>query len=91
MSRIRAKVRITGRVQEVWFRQRTKENAQQQNVTGWCRNNQDGSVEAVFEGEESAVKTVVEWCRQGPESARVEHLDVVWETPTNEFRDFRIL
>ena len=69
MADTRAKVRVTGRVQGVWFRQSTKQTATLHNVYGWVKNNPDGSVEAVFEGEENAVQAVVDWCRQGPEMA----------------------
>ena len=48
MRNMRAEIRVTGRVQGVWFRQSTKNTAEQYGVTGWCRNNPDGSVAAVF-------------------------------------------
>ncbi len=90
MTLVRAEVHISGRVQGVWFRQSTKNMADQHRVTGWCRNNPDGSVEAVFEGEESAVKTAVEWCRSGPKLARVDDLSVEWQTATGEFDRFQV-
>ncbi len=90
MAVIRAEVRVTGRVQGVWFRQSTKNMADQHGVTGWCRNNPDGSVEAVFEGEEDRAKSAVNWCKTGPRLARVDNLNIVWETPTCEFDDFQI-
>ena len=90
MTQTRAKVRVTGRVQGVWFRQSTKNTADQYKVTGWCRNCPDGSVEAVFEGEETAVKAILEWCKSGPDMARVDNLQVDTATPTGEFTSFRI-
>ena len=90
MRNVRAEVRVTGRVQGVWFRQSTKNTAEQYGVSGWCRNNPDGSVTAVFEGEESAVKAVIEWCKDGPELARVDDLQIEWENPTGEFEHFVI-
>lgn len=90
MTNIRAEVRVTGRVQGVWFRQNTKNTADQNRVHGWCRNNSDGSVEAVFEGDETAVKAVVDWCKSGPDLARVDDLRVEWQTPTGEFNRFQI-
>ncbi len=90
MAIIRAEVHVTGRVQGVWFRQSTKNTADQYGINGWCRNNPDGSVEAVFEGEESAVKAVIEWCQDGPELARVVDLNIRWERPTGEFERFFI-
>ncbi len=50
----------------------------------------DESVEAVFEGEEEAVKALVDFCRMGPRGAEVTSLEVSWETYTGSFRDFRI-
>ena len=90
MAQVRATLHITGRVQGVWFRQSTKNMADQDGIKGWCRNNPDGSVEAVFEGEETAVKTAVEWCRNGPELAQVDDLKVEWQTATDEFDRFQV-
>lgn len=90
MAQVRAEVRITGRVQGVWFRQSTKQIAEKYAVNGWCRNKSDNSVEAVFEGDESSVRAVVDWCRYGPELARVEDLQLTWENATGEFSDFRV-
>jgi acylphosphatase len=90
MPLIRADVRVTGRVQGVWFRQSTKNTADQYGVTGWCRNNPDGSVEAIFEGEESAVKSAVSWCETGPEFAHVDNLQVEWGNASGEFSRFEI-
>ena len=90
MSNIRAEVQVTGRVQGVWFRQSTKNTADEYRVCGWCRNNPDGSVAAVFEGEETAVKTVVDWCKRGPDMAQVDDLQTKMSSPTGEFTDFQI-
>lgn len=90
MSQARAAVRVTGRVQGVWFRQSTKQTANLHKVKGWARNNPDGSVEAVFEGEENAVKAVVDWCRQGPQMAHVENLELEWSDASGEFSNFQI-
>ena len=57
---------------------------------GWVRNRADGGVEAVFEGEEEAVQTMVEWCRRGSEPARVTSVETAEEMPTNE-HGFRVL
>jgi len=90
MALIRAAVHISGRVQGVWFRQSTKNTAEQYGITGWCRNNPDGSVEAVFEGEESSVKNILNWCETGPELAQVDNLQIEWENATGEFSRFEI-
>ncbi|RLB70588.1 MAG: acylphosphatase [Deltaproteobacteria bacterium] len=90
MAVIRAEVRVTGRVQGVWFRQSTKNMADQHGVTGWCRNNPDGSVEAVFEGEEDQVKSAVDWCKTGPRLARIDDLKVEWLPAAEKFVQFTI-
>lgn len=66
---------IKGRVQGVWYRQSTLEQAQQLGLAGWVRNRADGSVEAIFEGDKEAVEQMVDWCRQGPPLAVVESID----------------
>lgn len=89
MAKVGAAVKVTGRVQGVWFRQSTKQTAQIYGVCGWVRNCPDGSVEAVFEGEEPAVHAVIDWCRSGPELARVADLQIAWQ-PTTGYTDFRV-
>jgi acylphosphatase len=65
------RVRIEGRVQGVWYRGWTVEQALARGLTGWVRNRTDGSVEALFHGPCEAVLAMVEACRQGPPSAEV--------------------
>ena len=91
MLLVRAAIRVTGRVQGVWFRQSTKQIADQYGVTGWVRNNPDFSVSAVFEGNEAAVKAVIDWCQQGPEMAHVEDRELEWQVATGEFDQFRVV
>jgi acylphosphatase len=67
-------VRVTGRVQGVFFRQWTAEQARAFGVGGWVRNCPDGSVEAHLEGEEDAVEALVTNLQGGPPAAKVAHL-----------------
>ena len=90
MSKVRAELKITGRVQGVFYRQSTKETAIQLGLTGWAKNCPDGSVAAVFEGEREAVDDGIEWCRQGPSAAHVTEVTVDWQDFQNEFSGFRI-
>jgi len=90
MDRLRAHVTIDGRVQGVNFRASAREQARTTGVEGWVRNLDDGRVEAVFEGPDTAVKLMISWCHSGPRSASVEHVDVEWEQPTGQERGFRI-
>lgn len=78
---IRRRARVTGRVQGVWFRACTQTMAAELGLAGWVRNRSDGSVEAVFEGPEEAVRKALEWCRTGPPHARVETVDTREEPP----------
>ena len=85
----RAHVFVSGRVQGVFFRQKTKQTADNVGVSGWVRNLPDGRVEAVFEGEQQAVKALVEFCHHGPSYARVTNVEVAWEQYRGEFADFQ--
>ncbi len=86
----RMRVIISGRVQGVFFRAYTRETALSLKLTGWVRNLHDGSVEAVFEGEDTNVQPMLEWCKKGPPHAIVTKVDAAEEPYTGEFRDFRI-
>jgi acylphosphatase len=80
----RARVRISGLVQGVYFRAETHERAVSLGVAGWVRNTWDGAVEAVFEGEDDRVEGLISWCRRGPAAARVTEVSVEWEEPAGE-------
>ena len=66
------RVIVQGKVQGVWFRSWTKENAERLGLKGWVRNRKDGTVEAVFSGPENAVDDMLARCHQGPSSAKVQ-------------------
>ena len=78
---IRRRVVVRGLVQGVFFRDTVRRAALRAEVGGWVRNNDDGTVEAVFEGEDDAVGRLVALCRQGPRGARVDRVEVVDEEP----------
>lgn len=86
----KAHVFVSGRVQGVFFRSKTKYEAKKRGVKGWVRNLPDGRVEAIFEGEEKSVKELIDFCKRGPPGARVTNVDVLWERPTGEFKDFEV-
>jgi acylphosphatase len=70
------RVQVTGRVQGVFFRAWTQQQARELGVSGWVRNCDDGSVETWLEGDEAAVKTLIQRLWQGPPSAQVEKVEV---------------
>lgn len=84
-------VLISGRVQGIFFRARTKETADSLGLSGWVKNRPNGQVEAVFEGEVAALDKMLAWCRQGPALARVTDVDIREEPYAGTFDDFRIL
>lgn len=78
---IRRRVVVRGLVQGVYFRDTLRRLATTSRVSGWARNNWDGTLEAVFEGEPEAVERLVAFCREGPRGARVSNVDVASEEP----------
>ena len=80
----RVHVRVRGRVQGVFFRAEARDRAESLGLAGWVRNAENGSVEAVFEGGDERVQSMVEWCRRGPAGARVEDVEVEPGEPTGE-------
>ena len=85
MPGTRRRVVAFGHVQGVFFRDSTRREAERRGVTGWARNTDDGTVEAVFEGPPDAVEALVDFVRGGPGHARVSRVDVVEEEPEGLF------
>jgi acylphosphatase len=79
--KVRQRVVVHGQVQGVFFRETTRRMAQQRGLVGWVRNNPDGSVEAVFEGDPDAVERLVAFSREGPRGADVQRVEVFDEDP----------
>jgi acylphosphatase len=88
---VRRRVIVHGRVQGVWFRGSTVKRAHLEGVRGWVRNRRDGSVEAVFEGAPEAVAAMMDFCRTGPRSARVERVEVFEEEEAEALHGFEIV
>jgi len=74
--------RVTGRVQGVSFRWYTQEAAHRLGVTGWVRNDPDGSVALHAEGDADAIDALIAWCQNGPSMAKVSHVAVREARPT---------
>jgi acylphosphatase len=86
---IRRRVVVSGRVQGVFFRDSVRRLASARGVAGWVRNNANGTVEAVFEGEPDAVGSLVDFCREGPRGAVVGQVEEREEEPLGD-SGFRI-
>ena len=78
---VRRHVVVHGRVQGVFFRDTTRRQASSRGVAGWVSNRPDGAVEAVFEGEPDAVRSLVEFVSEGPRGAEVERVEDNEEEP----------
>ena len=70
------RLRVTGRVQGVWFRGWTVAQAEALGLQGWVRNRRDGSVEILAGGPEDRVAELIRRCREGPAAARVEGVEI---------------
>lgn len=86
----RAHVFLSGKVQGVFFRATTRQEAQRRKVVGWVKNLDDGRVEAVFEGDEEDVEAMIDFCHEGPNRARVDDVEVYWEEHEGVFSDFEV-
>lgn len=82
---------IKGYVQGVSYRKQTARVANNLGVSGWVRNVSNGSVEAVIEGEESAVDALISWCAFGPKRGRVEEVEIITSGAGNGYTGFSIL
>ena len=92
-SDVRAQARVVfhGVVQGVNFRANCRGRALQGGLTGWVRNLEDGSLEALFEGSREEVEGVIAWNRTSQPHAQVSEVHVSWSEPADEFRTFEIL
>lgn len=76
MARICKHGYVSGRVQGVYFRQTTAQQAERLDLDGWVRNLADGRVEVLFEGDEAAVAELASWLQRGPQAAEVTALEL---------------
>ncbi len=83
-------IKIYGSVQGVFFRVNCADEAKKLNLVGWTRNEPDGSVRILAEGEEDNLKKLVLYCQSGPKFAKVDRVEVGWSEATGEFVEFMI-
>ena len=86
----RAHVYISGSVQGVFFRDSTRQKANELDLNGWVKNMSDGRVEALFEGPADAVQEMLDWCKEGPAQADVEDVDAEHEQPMEDLKGFEV-
>ena len=86
----RAHVYVSGQVQGVFFRDSTRERAEQLGLAGWVRNLSDGRVEAIFEGPSEKVREMVRWCEEGPSHAEVEDVEAEIEASEGDLEGFEV-
>jgi acylphosphatase len=87
-DRQRAHVYVSGQVQGVFFRDSTREKAEQLGLSGWVKNLPDGRVEALFEGSSDKVREMLRWCEEGPSHAEVEDVDTEFDTVQEDLSGF---
>jgi acylphosphatase len=85
-----AHVYVSGQVQGVFFRDSTREKAEQLGLAGWVKNLPDGRVEALFEGPTEKVREMVRWCKEGPSHAEVEDVDTEFEASQKDLTSFEV-
>lgn len=83
-------IRVIGKVQGVFYRANTRKKAYDLSITGWVRNEPDGSVYIEAEGELDKLNEFVSWCRSGPERAKVEEVQVNTSGELQGFNKFEI-
>ncbi|HTY15957.1 MAG TPA: acylphosphatase [Methanoregulaceae archaeon] len=86
----RVHIVVHGHVQGVWFRAAVRDIAGREGISGFVRNLPGGAVEAVFEGDSSAVERVTGFCRVGPPGSRVDRVDLEEEPFTGGFDAFTV-
>jgi acylphosphatase len=89
-DREQAHVYVSGQVQGVFFRDSTREKAEQLGLAGWVKNLPDGRVEALFEGPIENVREMVRWCKEGPSHAEVEDVDAAFEASQGDLTSFEV-
>lgn len=92
MSNVRrVHILVSGMVQGVFFRHSARQLAEKLGLVGWIRNNPDGTVEALAQGEKKSLEEFIAWCKKGPSASQVEKVDIEWDDKQGDHNDFEIL
>jgi acylphosphatase len=86
-----AEILVTGKVQGVWFRDFVRKTANNLELSGWVKNNPDGSVSAVVEGEEDVINRLIDKIKIGSPLSKVENIKVNWRLFENKYNSFKII
>jgi acylphosphatase len=86
----RVHVVVEGRVQGVFFRAYTRDEAIRLGLAGWVRNRPDGSVEAMVEGDKAAVAMMLEWFQQGSPGSKVAKVHIAEKSPLGKSKTFEV-
>lgn len=81
---------VSGKIQGVFYRDYVRREAEKRQITGWVMNMQNGTVEILAEGSDSALAELQKACRKGPLMAHIEDIKITESTATEEFEDFDI-
>ena len=90
MTDLAVHIIVHGQVQGVFYRSSAQARALELGLTGWVRNLLNGTVEVHAEGDQDALDRFIEWCQQGPPSAKVSQFDLAWIAP-QAVSNFQIL
>lgn len=85
------RLQIYGRVQGVFFRRTAKVEADKLGLTGWTRNEDDGSVEILAVGDKKSLKEFIKWCKDGPEMAKVDRIEEDWSEGDEDLDSFEVV
>lgn len=84
-------LKIKGRVQGVFFRDNAKKEAKKLGIKGFVKNMENDTVLIHAQGEKEQLSRFIEWCKKGPEPAKVENIEITWNGNTENFESFEIL
>lgn len=85
-----ALLKITGKVQGVFYRDNAQEKATELGLKGFVKNMPDESVLVCTQGKKHKIEDFIVWCREGSPSAEVDHIEVTWREPVDNFESFEV-
>jgi len=83
-------INVKGKVQGVFFRAHTRDKAEQLHLKGWVKNNSDGTVSILAQGEKEQIDQLLDWCKEGPPSGRVDEITTTTPDIVEKVDEFEI-